>query len=222
MTPPLTSLEQRVLGSLIEKDMTTPDYYPLSVNALMMACNQKTNREPTTDYDEETVRQGISDLEERQLVDGRFDSRVPKYGHRASFAMNLNNRELALVCVLLLRGPQTLNELRDRTQRMYAFDDLDAVENSLRKLSERTPAMTVFLGRMAGQREPRWMHLLGGLVEATPVNTYTPPATAHAAAPPVANVANVTDVETRLAALETEVSLLRRRLSDLESRSQFV
>ena len=110
MNPPLSPLEQRVLGSLIEKDMTTPDYYPLSVNSLMTACNQKTNREPTTDYDEETVRDGLRALEDRELAEPRHDSRVAKYAHRVSYTINLNNRELALICVLLLRGPQTLNE----------------------------------------------------------------------------------------------------------------
>ena len=100
--------------------MTTPDYYPLSVNALMTACNQKTNREPVTDYDEETVRDGLRELEDRELAEPRYDSRVPKYAHRASYTLNLNNRELALICVLLLRGPQTLNELRDRTHQAPA------------------------------------------------------------------------------------------------------
>src|SRR5258708_5901208 len=178
-----------------------------------MGCNQKTKREPVTDYDEETVRRGLGDLEERQLVEGRFDSRVPKYGHRASFAMNLNNRELALICVLLLRGPQTLNEMRDRTQRMYAFDDLDAVENSLRKLSERTPPLTVFLGRMPGQREPRWVHLLGGEVNVSSLYAHpTPGAAAGEPAP------KIDDVETRLAAAEAEIESLRKRIARIEQQ----
>lgn len=205
MNPPLTPLEQRILGSLIEKDMTTPDYYPLSVNALMTACNQKTNREPVTDYDEETVRDGLRELEDRELAEPRYDSRVPKYAHRASYTLNLNNRELALICVLLLRGPQTLNELRDRTQRMYAFDDLDAVENSLRKLSEREVPLTVFLGRAAGQREPRWMHLMGGPVSAESLAAIAEPAHHRAA--------RTEDLEIRINTLEAELHELKEQFA---------
>lgn len=206
MNPPLSPLEQRVLGSLIEKDMATPDYYPMSVNALMTACNQKTSREPVTDYDEDTVRDGLRALEDRELAEPRYDSRVPKYAHRASFAMNLNNRELALVCVLLLRGPQTLNELRDRTQRMYAFDDLDAVENSLRRLSERETPLAVFLGRLPGQREPRWMHLLGGPVDVSQLQE-------SAAAPAQGRSPRVEDLEIRVNQLEAELQELREQFT---------
>ena len=211
---PLSALEQRVLGALIEKDMATPDYYPLSVNALMNACNQKTSREPISDYDEDTVREGLGQLEERGLAEARFDSRVPKYGHRASFGLNLNNRELALICVLMLRGPQTLNELKDRCQRMYAFDDLDAVENSLRKLSEREHPLTVFLGKLSGQREPRWMHLLGGSYDASSFS-------AAAAAPGEAPRANpkVEELEIRVNQLEAELHDLRSQFAAF--RKQF-
>lgn len=205
MNPPLSPLEQRVLGSLIEKDMTTPDYYPLSINSLMTACNQKTNREPTTDYDEETVRDGLRELEDRELAEARFDSRVPKFAHRVSYKINLNNRELALICVLLLRGPQTLNELRDRTQRMYAFDDLDAVENSLRKMSERAEPLTIFLGRQPGQREPRWMHLMGGPVSAETL--------AELAAPVAHRAARTEDLEIRLNTVEAELHELKEQFA---------
>jgi len=185
--------------------MATPDYYPMSVNSLMAACNQKTNREPVSEYDEETVREGLGALEERNLAEPRYDSRVPKYAHRASFELNLNNRELALICVLLLRGPQTLNELRDRTQRMYAFDDLDAVENSLRKLSERETPMTVFLGKQPGQREPRWMHLMGGPVSAETLSHLAEPATHRAA--------RTEDLEIRLNTLEAELHQLKEQFA---------
>jgi uncharacterized protein YceH (UPF0502 family) len=205
VNPPLSPLEQRVLGSLIEKDMTTPDYYPLSINSLMTACNQKTNREPTTDYDEETVRDGLRELEDRELAEARFDSRVPKYAHRVSYKINLNNRELALICVLLLRGPQTLNELRDRTQRMYAFDDLDAVENSLRKMGERAEPLTTFLGRQPGQREPRWMHLMGGPVSAESL--------AELAAPVAHRAARTEDLEIRLNTVEAELHELKEQFA---------
>lgn len=185
--------------------MATPDYYPMSVNSLMAACNQKTNREPTTDYDEDTVRDGLGALEERNLAEPRYDSRVPKYAHRASFELNLNNRELAVMCVLLLRGPQTLNELKDRTQRMYAFDDLDAVENSLRKLSEREDPLTVFLGRQPGQREPRWMHLMGGPVSAESL--------AESAAQTSHRSPQTADLEIRLNTLEAELHQLKEQFA---------
>ena len=205
MNPPLSPLEQRVLGSLIEKDMTTPDYYPLSINSLMTACNQKTNRDPISDYDEETVRDGLRALEDLELAEPRYDSRVPKFAHRVSYKINLNNRELALICVLLLRGPQTLNELRDRTQRMYAFDDLDAVENSLRKMSEREEPLTVFLGRQPGQREPRWMHLKGGPVSAESL--------AELAAPAPHRPARTEDLEIRFNTLEAELHELKEQFA---------
>jgi uncharacterized protein YceH (UPF0502 family) len=185
--------------------MTTPDYYPLSINSLMTACNQKTNREPVSEYGEDTVRDGLGALEERNLAEPRYDSRVPKYAHRVSFALNLNNRELALLCVLLLRGPQTLNELKDRTQRMYAFDDLDAVENSLRKLSEREIPLTVFLGRQAGQREPRWMHLTGGPVSAESL--------AELAAPAPHRAPRTEDLEIRFNTLEAELHELKEQFA---------
>ena len=187
--------------------MATPDYYPLSVNSLMTACNQKTNREPVSDYDEDTIRDGLRELEDRDLAEPRHDSRVAKYAHRVSYTMNLNNRELALICVLLLRGPQTLNELRDRTQRMYAFDDLDAVENSLRKMSEREEPLTVFLGRQSGQREPRWMHLMGG-----PVSTESLAEPASSAASPH-RAARTEDLEIRLNTLEAELHELKAQFA---------
>lgn len=194
-----------MLGSLIEKDMATPDYYPLSVNSLMTACNQKTNREPVSDYDEDTVRDGLSALEDRELAEPRYDSRVPKYAHRASQKLNLNNRELALICVLLLRGPQTLNELKERTQRMYAFDDLDAVENSLRKMSEREVPLTVFLPRQTGQREPRWMHLMGGPVSAESL--------AELVAPSPHRTARTEDLEIRVNTLEAQLHELKEQFA---------
>ncbi|MBM3783954.1 MAG: DUF480 domain-containing protein [Acidobacteria bacterium] len=215
MNPPLSPLEQRILGALIEKDMATPEYYPLSVNALMTACNQKTSREPVSDYSEETVRDGLGELEERGLADANFDSRVPKFKHRASFVFNLNNRELALTCVLLLRGPQTLNELKDRCQRLYAFDDLDAVENSLRKMSEREQPLTVFLGKLPGQREPRWMHLYGGPVDTDSLTQ----SAAAAAAPTAAKSPRVEELEIRVNQLEAELDRLKAEFATF--RKQF-
>jgi hypothetical protein len=161
----LSAEELRVLGALIEKDMATPEYYPLSLNALVNACNQKNNREPMTSYDEGMVVDAIGRLRHRRLatVLTGAEHRVPKYGHRASETLELNNRELAVMCVLLLRGAQTVNEIKTRTDRLYRFDDLESVEGCLEKLAER--GYTVQIPKHAGMREPRWMHLMGGPVD---------------------------------------------------------
>src|ERR1700745_1349416 len=136
---PLTEIETRVLGSLIEKDITTPDYYPLSLNALVNACNQKNNRDPVMTLDENTVRQALSSLQEMRMAGpaGGADSRVTKYEHRLQEVFNFDRREIAVICVLLLRGPQTPGELRGRGERMYRFDTLDDVQSTLQKLIDR-------------------------------------------------------------------------------------
>src|SRR5580765_3258430 len=135
----LSEVEARVLGSLIEKDITTPDYYPLSLNALVNACNQKNNREPVMTLDENAVRDALSTLQEKRMAGpaSGADSRVTKYEHRLQEVFNFDRREIAIVCVLLLRGPQTPGELRGRTERMYRFEALDDVEATLKKLTER-------------------------------------------------------------------------------------
>src|SRR5881398_1392959 len=137
----LNDVETRVLGSLIEKDITTPDYYPLSLNALVNACNQKNNRDPLMTLDEESVRNALSSLQERRMAGpaGGADSRVTKYEHRLQEVFNFDRREIAILCVLLLRGPQTPGELRARSERMYKFDDLPAVESALQRLMQREP-----------------------------------------------------------------------------------
>ncbi|MFN7925251.1 MAG: YceH family protein [Bryobacteraceae bacterium] len=158
----LSHEEIRVLGALVEKDMATPEYYPLSINALVNACNQKTNREPMTAYSSETVEDALASLRAKQLstITTGGSNRVPKFGHRTSETWNVNNRELAVLCVLMLRGAQTLNELKTRTESLYRFDDLDAVENTLQRLAER--GFVVLLPKQAGMREPRWTHLIAG------------------------------------------------------------
>jgi uncharacterized protein YceH (UPF0502 family) len=143
----LNEIEVRVLGSLIEKDITTPDYYPLSLNALVNACNQKNNRDPVMTLDEGAVRQALSSLQEKRMAGpaGGADSRVTKYEHRLQEVFNFDRREIAVVCVLLLRGPQTPGELRGRTERMYRFEALDDVEATLKKLTEREPSLVEVL-----------------------------------------------------------------------------
>jgi uncharacterized protein YceH (UPF0502 family) len=192
--------EVRALGSLLEKEITTPEYYPLSLNALLNACNQKSNRDPVVHFDEDTIERVLYTLRDKGLllnITGA-GSRVPKYGHRLSEKLNLGRRELAILCELMLRGPQTLGELRTRAERMHPFDDLAEVESVL----DRMPELVTKLPRRPGEKEARYAHLLSGTPEV---------ATAEHAVDSVA--APRSD---RVAALETEVAQLRRELEDLK------
>lgn len=159
----LSDTEVRVLGALVEKEITTPEYYPLSVNALMNACNQKSNREPVTSLDEEAVRRALRSMSAQALVrSAGGDSRVSKFEHRLNELYNFHRHEIAVLCVLMLRGPQTAGELRTRAERMYAFEDLEAVHAALNLLTRREPALVKVLPRQPGTKEPRYMHLLAG------------------------------------------------------------
>ncbi|MGA2084823.1 MAG: YceH family protein [Terracidiphilus sp.] len=163
----LTAAQARVLGALVEKEVTTPDYYPLSLNALINACNQRSNREPVMDLDEEAVRQALHGLEDLRLA-GRArgaDGRVTKYEHWLGEAFNFSRAETALLCVLLLRGPQTPGELRGRTERLHRFDEIGEVIAVLQKLMEREPPLVAVLPRQPGTKESRYAHLLSGPVE---------------------------------------------------------
>jgi len=203
----LDAAEARVLGSLLEKEIATPEYYPLSLNALLHACNQKSNREPVVAYDESVVETALEGLRGKGLANrltGR-DVRVAKHSQRFTEQFNLGRREAALLCVLLLRGPQTAGELRGRSERLFQFDDLEAVEATLQHLAEAGFAMR--LNRSAGSREPRWMHLLAGGAEAGAEEgreVEPPPA------PPAA--------ADRLAALEREIASLRREFDEFRRR----
>lgn len=161
----LSEPEIRVLGSLIEKEITTPEYYPLTLNALVNACNQKTNREPVVSYDEDDVRDALASLIEKDLaiVCGSRDSRVPKYDNYLADKLELNPAETAIMCVLMLRGPQTPGELRARTERMHAFGEISEIEATLDGLASREQSpLTIKLPRQPGHKENRYMHLLGG------------------------------------------------------------
>src|SRR6266700_7134893 len=155
----LSDIEVRVLGSLIEKDITTPDYYPLSLNALVNACNQKNNRDPIMSLDEESVRHALGSLQENRLAGpaGGADTRVTKYEHRLQEVFNFDRREIAVLCVLLLRGPQTPGELRGRTERMYRFEALDDVQSTLQRLTDRQLPLVRVLPRQPGTKESRYM-----------------------------------------------------------------
>ena len=197
----LNEIEARVLGALVEKDITTPDYYPLSLNALVNACNQKSNREPVVGYDDDTVETALQGLREKGLssrISG--GSRVPKHEHRFTERCNLGRREEAVLCVLMLRGPQTVGELRGRTERLYSFDDLESVENTLHRLADI--GFVKKLPRQSGYKEQRWAQLLAGDVEV--------PEEAEASAPPDRGPSD----RERIAALEQDVADLKRAFED--------
>src|SRR5579872_230930 len=160
----LTEIEARVLGSLIEKEITTPDYYPLSLNGLVNASNQKNNREPVMNLGENAVRDALNGLQSQRLAGPArgADSRVTKYEHRIQEVFNFTRAETAVLCVLLLRGPQTPGELRGRTERMFRFEHLDDVEATLRRLIDRDPPLVKVLQRQPGAKESRYSHLLSG------------------------------------------------------------
>src|SRR5579884_3506953 len=172
----LSPEEVRVLGTLLEKEATTPEYYPLSLNALVNGCNQKNNRDPVVNYDAETVANALERLRQKGFaifVTG--SGRVDKYGQRITETLNLGRRESAVLCVLLLRGPQTLGEIKDRSERMFAFEDFSETERTLEKLSEWPGgALVKKLPRQAGQKEPRYAHLLGGEPEVNETAEQTP------------------------------------------------
>src|SRR5437879_9693253 len=168
MDQKLTAVEVRVLGSLIEKEITTPDYYPLTLNALTNACNQISNRDPVVSFDEQTVMRALDSLREKKLayVFHGSESRVPKYGHLFPEAFDLAPPEVAVLCVLLLRGPQTPGEIRGRTGRLHEFASLSEVETTLHELSIKEPQPLVLkLPRQTGSRESRYAHLLSGEIE---------------------------------------------------------
>jgi uncharacterized protein YceH (UPF0502 family) len=197
---PLHPIEIRVLGALLEKELTTPEYYPLTVNALQNACNQKSSRDPVVHYDESTVEQALELLRTKHLsvkVSGA-GHRVEKYAHRLGETFNLGRRESALLCVLMLRGPQTVGELRGRTERMHDFADLDEVEHVLETLAHHEPEP--FVARLP---RGRWAQLLGG----------TPEVSSEADTPGALPMSSA--LEERVSALEREVRELKEKLAGL-------
>lgn len=200
MDSPLNPVELRVLGALIEKENTTPEYYPMSLNSLVAACNQKTNRWPVTDYADDDVLTGIDDLRPRGFAAAiTGGGRVAKFAQRFTEKLNLGRRETAILCVLMLRGPQTVGEIKGRTERMYAFADLDETETVLQKMIDRPEgALVQKLAHAPGTKEPRFAQTLGGPVELA--------AATHSPAPD------------RLALLETEVARLRDEVAELRRR----
>ena len=216
MTIVLSEVEARVLGCLIEKEITTPEYYPLSLNALMHACNQKSNRDPMMSLDEDAVRQALRALNDQMLArSASGDSRVAKYEHRLADIFNFTRPEAAIICELLLRGPQTPGELRSRAERMHPFEDLSVVQSTLKHLMEREPPLVKLLPRQTGNKEARYTHLLSGDVE---VREPAPEKEAVAYKPAGQNE-RVAQLETEIAGLQNEIADLKRQFA--EFRKQF-
>src|SRR3984893_9221069 len=206
----LSDVETRVLGSLVEKELTTPEYYPLSLNALINACNQKSNRDPVMNLDEEAVREALRTLDKKGLA-GPADnmlSRVSKYEHRLQEAYNFTRHEIAVLSELLLRGPQTPGELRSRADRMHKFDDLGIVHSTLHKLMNREPPLVKVLPRQQGTKEVRYSHLMSGDVEVSPPDSGAG----------IAPTSSASSLE-RVARLEGHVETLQSEIADL--RQQF-
>lgn len=207
----LDAIEARILGSLIEKQATTPDTYPLTLNAVVAACNQKSNREPTTDFEAGEVGHALRQLEGKGLVHGSLSARTSRYAHRFDAGYNVTARQRALLGLLLLRGPQTLNELYVRSERLADFPDAEEVRTVLERLAARSPALVTRLGRAAGQREDRYMHLLCGPVSP---EMYAHPASSASAHEPRSSglTERVAQLESLVAALQGEVAELRSRI----------
>jgi len=212
----LNEVEARVLGALVEKEITTPEYYPLSLNALVNACNQKSNREPVMQLSEADVRTALFALDQLALVRTLAEGRVSKFEHRLRDGLGtpLRRDEVAVLCLLLLRGPQTSAELRARAERLHTFEDNAAVVSTLERLAQREEALVVLLARQPGAREARWMHLLCGAVSEAVAASATQ---RGESAPRVGATAAVNEeLVQRVEALEEMVFSLEQRLFALE------
>ena len=221
MDEPQTSIvlkqaEMRVLGSLIEKDATTPDYYPLSLNALVNACNQKSNRDPVLNLGENEVRDALESLHEKRLAGpaGGAESRVTKYEHRVYETLKLSRPEVAILCELLLRGPQTPGELRGRAERLHRFENIEDVLSTLRRLMDREPPLSAVLPRQPGTKEARYAHLLAGEV---PSGIAEPASTAQSA---VTDADRLSTLERRVEELSEEVERLNRTVTELQNKTE--
>jgi uncharacterized protein YceH (UPF0502 family) len=207
--------EVRVLGALLEKDITTPEYYPLTLNALVNACNQKSSREPIVNYGEEVVTEALASLQYKGLalrISGA-GHRVEKFGHRLGEKLNLGRREMALLCVLMLRGAQTVGELRGRTERMHQFDEIGDVLAGLQRLAEREPALVAMLPRQPGTKESRYAQLLGG-----PLESLLEMKSGSIAERAAETALGTAEREERIAQLEAAVAELRQEVAELREK----
>jgi uncharacterized protein len=214
----LDPVETRVLGALVEKEITTPEYYPLSLNALVNACNQKSNRDPVVELDEAAVRTALRALDEKALARSAVaaDSRVAKYEHQLQEAFNFTRPEIAILCELMLRGPQTPGELRGRASRLHPFEDLRVVHSTLQRLMHRETPLVKLLARQPGTKEARYAQLLSGDVEES-----APEPAAEAAPEPVraGSGERIAQLEEQIAALKSDIADLKQQFADF--RKQF-
>lgn len=212
MSGQLTEIEARIVGALVEKQLTTPEYYPLTLNALVAACNQKTNREPVTNYDESSVSRTLDDLRDKNIVYVFYGStsRVPKYKHMLPQVYELEPSETAVLCVLMLRGPQTIGELRERTGRLYDFRDLNDVNETLEALTKRDEPLLTRLPLAPGQKEARYAHLLSG-----EVTSYTPPERTSRGS---ASDEKFEKLEQEIETLKTELAAFRQEFEDFKKQ----
>ena len=207
----LNDIELRILGSLIEKERTTPDYYPMTLNALINACNQKSNRDPVVSFDESTVARVLDELQKKRLAEKIYkaDSRVPKYEHNFKKVFDVSDSELAVMCELMLRGAQTIGEIRNRAERMHKFEGIQEVDTILKGLMGRQEPLAVKLPRQTGHKEGRFMHLLSG----KPVIPEAGPGIFSCETP-------APDENERITKLENDLSLLHREMDEL--RQDFI
>lgn len=210
--PPLSASHARILGCLIEKEAATPEAYPLTANAVQVACNQKTSREPVMELEAGEVGHALRQLEAQGLVKSIHGARAQRYEHRFAQCYSVTGKQQALLCVLLLRGAQTAAELHNRCDRLADFADADEVRQTLERLQQRTPALVQNIGRGAGQREDRYMHLLAGPIDAD---------TLLAALPRAQNASAQDELQARIEALEARVDALQSELAELRSKSPY-
>ena len=210
----LNASEVRILASLIEKDMTTPEYYPLSLNSLTNACNQKSNRNPIVSYDEDTVARGLGKLQEKGLVRKTLTSgsRVNKFLHAVLDQFDLSRQEMAIICELMLRGPQTVGEVRSHTERMATFERLEEVESALQGLAQHDPPLALRISRESGRKECRYMHLFSGGLETLTDFAEEP------AAIQVSSEEKIRKFEEEIAMMRSELEELKRAFSEFKSQ----
>ena len=216
MPEPLSDIECRIVGALVEKQLTTPEYYPLTLNSLTAACNQKNNRDPVVSYGEKDVAAALEELRERNLVYVFYGStsRVPKYKHMMPGVYELEPAEVAVLCVMMLRGPQTLGELRERTGRLHQFNGLGEVQETLDSLVRRDDPLVIKLERMAGQKEARFAHLLSGEIDVEALAVTHAPRASRGL-----DGERVETLENQVAALRAEVAALNEKFEQF--RKQF-
>ena len=217
----LSEVAARVLGALVEKEITTPEYYPLSLNALVNACNQKTNREPVMNLDQDAVTAALRSLSALELAGAANtnDSRVRKYEHRLGEAFNFTRPEIAVLCVLLLRGAQTPGEIRGRGERLHHFEELSDVQTALQKLMQREPALVKVLARQPGTKESRYMHLMSGDVEVAAPEGARDSMSAVIGNEAAAGGSKLERLENELATLQNELAELKQQFAQF--RKQF-